>query len=659
VKKTIFAALCLLALPLFQVYGRRPARAPKPRVIHLNTDNIRLEMTQSREEIVDVNNFSTLSKYLQTFQRTVSPNDQDQIVSEMNSFCVDRGLRPSPDTAELFMSLSRQARQKGSWTTYRKYARYATSFAPWAPSPHLALAEVARRKEGFFSGNFFFESLMAFIGSFVDLDTKPTTMVNLALWLRTTMFLVLGLLSLLLLFKYQTLLRHDVTEWLGGGSSSWIDMAGLIVLFLPSLLLLSGYWWVIYWAGLFLHYAKWPERVVVIITIMLFVATGAFSYYTYQTLYLTRTSPHDSNIRNRTNRIDMSLDGALTDHIAPDDPLDKTFATLLGGRYMLHGSYAKAQNIYHSLLKEYPDDARGTNNLGCVYFYENRYEEAIQQFSRAVTNDPSMAVAYFNRSIAKNKVFDFTGSQEDQRTARKLNPKLLEQPDFNQTEDWLPIPVWLSLSTTRSTAARLAESKPLSMEGAIKPGNSVYALIFKPAFSTWAMLFLFGFIALLAVKKPSFFARACNKCGQPFCSRCKTSLEFESYCSQCVHLFIKQDGVSPEARLKKNYEVRHYRLTSNIAGIIFGLLAPGSAHILEGRAATGIIILFLWCGLIAGFIAPFFFLPYPFAVVTSIAPISAAYLLVGGGLALVLWVAFGLVAALKNPASVQSHGMRS
>jgi len=616
-------------------------------------------MTQSREEIVNVNNFSILSKYFKTFAKTVSPEDQDQIVSEMISFCVNRGLRPSPDTAELFMSLARQAREGGNWKEYRRYARYATSFAPWAPSPHLALAEAARREEGFFSGNFFFENLMAFIGSFVDLDMRPTAMVNLALWLRATLFLVLGLLSLLLFFKYQNLLRHDVTEWLGGETSSWINVAGLIVLFLPSLLLLSGYWWVIYWAGLFLLYAKWPERAVTIVTVLLFVAAGAFSYYTYQSLYLTRISPHDSNIRCRTNRIDMSMDGALTEHISPSDPLDKAFSTLLGGRYMLHGSYVKAQNIYHALLKEYPDDARAANNLGCVFFYENRYEEAIQQFSKAITNDPSMAIAYFNRSIARNKVFDFTGSQEDQQAARKLNPQLLEQSDLSQTEDWSPIPVWLSLSATRSIATRLAESKPLSVQSAIKPGTSIYALIFKPAFSTWAMLFLVGFLALLAVKKPSFFARACNKCGQPFCSRCKTSLEFESYCSQCVHLFIKQDGVSPEARLRKNYEVKHYRLTSRIAGAIFALLAPGSAHLLDGRAVTGTVILFLWCGLIAGFIAPVFFLPYPLTVVTSTAPMKAAYLVVGGGLSVALWVAFGLVAALKKSTSVQSQGTRS
>lgn len=658
-RKAFLVALCLLAVPLFSAGGQRSSEAPKSNVIHLDTDTIRLEMSQSREAIVDVNNFSTLSKYFKTFAKTVSPEDQDQIVSEMIGFCIDRGLRPSPDTAELFMSLAHQARRRENWKEYRRYARYATSFAPWAPSPHLALAETAEKKEGLFSGNFFFESLMAFIGSFVYLDARYTAMVNLALWLRTTLFLALGLLSLLLFFKYQKLLRHDVSEWFGGGTSSWINIAGLIVLFLPSLLLLSGYWWVIWWAGLFLLYAKWPERAVIVITVLLFVATGAFSYYTYQSLYLTRLPPHDSNIRCRTNRIDMSMDGALTEHINPSDPLDKTFSTLLGGRYMLHGSYAKAQNIYNSLLKEYPDDAQAANNLGCVLVYENRYEEAIQQFSDAIASEPSMAVAYFNRSIARNKVFDFTGSQKDQQMARKYNPRLLERSDLNTTEDWSPIPVWLSLNTTRSIATRLAENKLLSMKGAIKPGTSIYALIFKPAFSTWAMLFLVGFIALLAVKKPSFFARACNKCGQPFCSRCKTSLEFESYCSQCVHLFIKQDGVSPEARLKKNYEVRHYRLTGRIAGTVFGLLAPGSAHLLEGRTVTGTAILFLWCGLIAGFIAPVFFLNYPFAVVTSSAPMRTAYLLVGGGLSIVLWVVFGLVAALKKSTSDQSYSTRS
>ena len=43
-------------------------------------------------------------------------------------------------------------------------------------------------------------------------------------------------------------------------------------------------------------------------------------------------------------------------------------------------------------------------------------------------------------------------------------------------------------------------------------------------------------------------AQRCLRCGLAFCHRCKSDREDTDHCSQCVHLFLKQDGLPPAAR---------------------------------------------------------------------------------------------------------------
>ncbi len=657
-KKLFLLATCLFVFHAAPVLARSPANKGKPAILHLNPAAVRLQMANSREELVDVNNISTLIKYMRAFDKAETSDEQDQIVAEITSFCINRGLRPSPDVAAAFMAEARMAGSKGDWTSYGRFARYAASFAPHDPAAHLALAELGLKKGGILSGNFLYETIASFVSTFKNLQTRWVALANLAEWFRVTLFLLLGIIAILLFVKYQALLRHDVREWLGGGDSEWVRIAGLVALFLPALIFLSGFWWIIYWAGIFLLYAKWPERLVTILTVLLFIAAGVMSNYSYQNLYLSHLLPQASNIRSYANEIDTSLDGGLVGHPSTKNPLDKTFATLLSERYILHGSYIKAENLLSTLQKDYPGDAAVANNLGCIYFYENRYQEAIQQFSNALKIQSGMAAAYFNRSIAKNKVFNFTGSQEDQTAARKLDVNLFRAHNLIQSEDWSPILLRISLRQTRGITAKLAAKGRNSLSSAIKPGSSWFSMVFQPAFSLWSFLFVLGAMIAVFVKGSGFFAHACNKCGQPFCSRCKTSLEFESFCSQCVHLYIRQDGVSPEAKLKKNYQVEHFRKTRRIRRLVLGLLAPGAAHFLNERHVSAFVLLFLWCGLIAGFISRLFFLPISVNANVPTTPLHTGYLVFAGGLALVIWCIFGIPSALRRPPMSAPQGIR-
>jgi hypothetical protein len=643
-----FGLLALASVPAWAAPQKPPPAGSSGPTLHLNPDSVRIHLAGSREELLDANNQSTVSNYLREFLASSATENQDQLVTELTDFCIERGVRPAPDVAEIFLSLAVDAKEQGKMDEYQRLTRYAASFAPTHPPTHLALADVARLKGGYFSGEYLFETVSAMFHSFQDQEAKWTAMTNLALWLRITAILLLAALALLLLVRYSRLLRHDVREWLGGKESKLVEVGCLAGLFLPSLLLLSGYWWIVWWAGVFLIYARWMERVVVIAASLLLIGSGAFYLHCQQQVYLDQSPPHVSNLRCYASRIGVGPDAYLSAHVSPADPLNYSYSYLLASRYLLHGSYVKAENLYQALLKEKPDDAKVLNNIGCIYFYENRFQEAIRQFSKAIEAEPDLAAAYLNRAMASNKVFDFTGSEADQQQARNLDNRLFDHFKVRQSEEWGPLPIWLPQESTRAIAMSLNRQIVTAPKDVLGRPLLLTSYVLKPAFSFWMLVFTVGFIGLVLFKKPKAFARACFKCGQPFCSRCKTSLEFESFCSQCVHLYIKQDGVSPEARLRKNYEVERFNRIQKAQRAVFALLAPGSGHFFEGRPITSLLVLFLWCGAIGGLILGSLAYPLPFPTLVSTAPFKVLYGALAGVLMLALWLLFGLPMALRQ-----------
>ncbi len=642
--------LCLLVAVAFMALGTPvfSQRAEPSPAIHLNPDEVRKQLS-THEELVDVNNETTLAKYIQAFKAASSPDDQAQLVQELQDYLVQHGLSPNPDAAEAFLQLAIEARRQGKSGAFAKMAAYAQAFDPGHPAVHMALASDAREAHGAWSPTFLFESMAALLDSFARPAWRPIAMANLALWARIASLLLLAALSLLMFFKYNSLLRHDVQEWLGSTEAPWTRAAGWIVLFLPSLLLLSGYWWIVYWSALFLLYARWPERVAVILAIGALVASGHFALRAEQDLFTSNAQPHWSNLRSYANRIDVGPDRALEDMAAEDSNLATFYRLILANRLMLHGSYIQAERLYQDVDKAQGGNPQALNNLGCIYYFEGRYQEAISKFTDAIAQRPDMGRAYFNRSVAKNKLFDFSGAKDDQEKCQSLDPALFSQMSREQSEDWVPLPVFPPLSKTRDVALTQERRSSTGLSRALSSPVTFASGILQPAFSAPILILAFLFLAVGLIKKRSFFAKACFKCGRPYCSRCKTSLEFDSFCAQCVHLYIKQDGVSPEARLKKNYEVETYNRQQAASRAILSLLAPGAGHVWEGNGVQGFFILALWCSLVSGFLVRAW--GYPLGAPPSAGSLAPAYMLVASILGTIVWLVFGLLKALSRPAA--------
>ncbi len=647
-RRTLLAAVALLTVLAWNLSAPAQQGGPPP-TLHLNPEDVRRQLS-SRVELVDVNNETTLVKYVQAFKAATTPDDQSQLVQELTDYLLQHGLSPSPDAAEAFLSLAIEARRAGRPEEFARLAGYAQSFDPGHPAIHMALASEARERQGTLSLTFLYESLAALLDSFTDVAWKPTSLANLALWTRAASLLLLAVLALLLFLRYNALLRHDVQEWLGSTEAAWTRAASWLVLFLPALLLLSGYWWVVYWGALFLIYSRALERLAVLLAVACLAASGWFGLWAQQQLYLSQVQPHASNLRCLANRMDVGPDRSLEEAAEGDANLKGTYLVILADRLLLQGSYVRAEKLYTEADRNQGGSAPACNNLGCLYYYQGRFQEAIAQFGRAIELRPDLGAAFFNRALAKNKLFDFSGAKEDQDKARTLDAPLFARLGKIQSEDWVPVPVFVPLEKTRTLALAQSLQKPTGLTRALAGKVTPATGILSPPFSTPAIVLALGFLLGALIRRRAFFSHACYKCGRPYCDRCKTSLEFESFCGQCVHLYIKQDGVSPEARLKKNYEVETHNRGQNIFRSVLSLVAPGAGHIWEGRALQGLLILALWCALLAGFLtAPWF---YPLPAPPSAGSLAPAYTLAASAIMAVVWLVFGLLKALSRPAPV-------
>ncbi|PYQ53576.1 MAG: hypothetical protein DMF59_01410, partial [Acidobacteria bacterium] len=122
---------------------------------------------------------------------------------------------------------------------------------------------------------------------------------------------------------------------------------------------------------------------------------------------------------------------------------------------------------------------------------------------------------------------------------------------------------------------------------------------------------------IAAVLAPAFFlkrrraglAGSCIKCGRTFCPRCKSGRESTTYCTQCIHIYLKRDGVSVATKRSKLEEVGQHQTGMLRRNRFFATLLPGSAQLLEGRTAAGFVGLFIFLlavclAILVGHLAP-------------------------------------------------------
>jgi tetratricopeptide (TPR) repeat protein len=257
---------------------------------------------------------------------------------------------------------------------------------------------------------------------------------------------------------------------------------------------------------------------------------------------------------------------------------------LQGDAYRQFGLLDGAAWSYREGLRRAPSDGPLSLGLGTVRYLEGDYNAALQAFQTARAAGADPVIVNYNLALAFAQIYQFRESDEAMARARDLDEPRLRR--LSRGRDHQPILPAFTAEDARALLARVdamslvhrgLELPPLLQERTIAHPLTIAALV--------ALAFAIGHFLLRDYT--TGFAAACLKCGRTFCRRCRLSQERQSYCAQCVNIFLKKDTVSIDAQVAKRRQVDRHRLALRLERRLGDLLLPGLGLGASGRPVVG------------------------------------------------------------------------
>lgn len=499
------------------------------------------------------------------------------------------GIKTYPLYAASAAALARQADKAGN----KDVAKWASSTAEQLDpgSPSVALSDADAAAEGKNWGKAAPTLVKGFRRMIGNYRSRLLSRCDLQIVLALSFVLTAAIFAIALFTRYGRSMAHDFREILGqrihGGSVSVLAFA---LLFLPIFLWLGPVWLLFYWFVIFFPYANRVERVVTIILAILVAAVpvlldgtaheiaGVDSPVVISAIASAEQSYHPEVLRRMQELVG----------IVPDDP---TLQLLLGNLQLQEGNEQQAA-VHYRRSVELRDSAGAHVNLGNLHFLQNDFAAAITEYQKAQQLDPKLAIAFYNNSVASGETYKFDEQGQKLEQAKKVDRAAIERISANPPSQKIVIyhPPVDDAWTIADRIDRRGAARSLF-------GNYSY---FDPLESGFNPITLGGILTpflalgLWMKRRRAGFAGSCIKCGRTFCPRCKSARESATYCTQCIHIYLKRDGVSLDTKRTKLEEVHDHLSGMTRRNRIFATFVPGSAQALEGRTIVGVITTFIF-----------------------------------------------------------------
>ncbi len=407
---------------------------------------------------------------------------------------------------------------------------------------------------------------------------------NVFLILLAVLWLLAVIVLLLLLFRYQRMLRHDVAErtpgrWPEGASRT----AGWFVLVAPLFAWIGGVWLLLYWCVILARYMSGTERVAACLVCVAILLTGPLAAY--------GAAEAQSSADPAVLAVEEALEGGYGNAVISElqrtarvVPQSGALRILLATTYERAGLYREAFEEYHRLLQVFPEDPRVLNNIGNLYMRTGQVSQAIVFYTRAAEADPSMALIFHNLSVAQSDALRMEDAEASLRRLQDLDPGLARNlvNARGVGEETRPI------TAHPRDAAVWAELPSPTAPG----GGTVLGYLKQPT-SIGALVTLV-LIAWLGLARSRTKAQICVRCGEAFCGRCKKELGAKECCAQCIHLFIKREAIEPAARSRKLRQVERFARSRIRQTRVASVFLPGAGHFLSGHTLSGTLLLAAW-----------------------------------------------------------------
>jgi tetratricopeptide (TPR) repeat protein len=519
-------------------------------------------------------------------------NDIDSAIKRTNAL-IDTGkaygIKTYPLYAGSAAALARQA-EKNKLNDVSGWARKAADqLDPQSPAVAFSNADAAADKQQW--GAALPAVFTGFGRVLANYRTRLLSQSDILILLAIAIALTTVIFALALFIRYGRSMAHDFREILSqrfhGGSVSVLAFA---LLFLPVFLWLGPVWLLFYWLMIFFGYANSTERTAIIVLALLVALlpivldktatwiAGVDSPVVISAIASTEQSYHPEVLRRMQELV----------AIVPDNP---TLQMLLGNLQLQEGNEQQAAVHYRRSL-ELRESAGAHVNLGNLHFLENDFGAANTEYAKAETLDPNVAIAFYNHSVASGEQYRFDEQGQKLEQAKKIDRSGIERLSANPPSQKIVIyhPSIAEAWTVSSAIAQKGNARSLF-------GNYAY---FDPVQSALNPVTLGALLTVLAAvllwlrRRKSGYAGSCIKCGRTFCHRCKSARESATYCTQCIHIYLKRDGVSLDTKRTKLDEVHDHHSGMLRRNRAFATFIPGSAQVLEGRTIAGIVGMFFF-----------------------------------------------------------------
>ncbi|HWS73363.1 MAG TPA: tetratricopeptide repeat protein [Thermoanaerobaculia bacterium] len=519
-------------------------------------------------------------------------NDVDTAIKRTNAL-IDTGkaygIKTYPLYAGSAAALSRQAQKTGNKEVASWARKAADQLDPQSPAVAFSNADAAADQKQW--GAALPAVLTGFARVFGNYRTRLLSRSDMIILIALAIALTAAIFALALFIRYGRSMAHDFREILGGhfrGGS--VSVLAFALLFLPIFIWLGPIWLLFYWFVIFFGYANPTERTAIIVLALLVALlpivldqtstwiAGVDSPVVIAAIASTEQSYHPEVLRRMQELV----------AIVPDNP---TLQLLLGDLQLQEGNEQQAAVHYRRSL-ELHESAGAHVNLGNLHFLENDFGAANTEYAKAETLDPTLAIAFYNHSVASGEQYRFDEQGQKLEQAKKIDRSGIERLSANPPSQKIVI-FHPSIAEAWTVASGIAE------KGTARSlfGNYAY---FDPAQSVLNPVTLGALLAVLVSilvwlrRRKAGFAGSCIKCGRTFCHRCKSARESATYCTQCIHIYLKRDGVSLDTKRTKLDEVHDHHSGMLKRNKAFATFIPGSAQALEGRTIAGIVGMFFF-----------------------------------------------------------------
>ena len=514
------------------------------------------------------------------------------------------GIKTFPLYAESAASLARHAESQNNHNVAEWGDKVAAQLDPRSPGVAFLHADAAADSRNWPAATS--AAATGYRNTFRNYRSRPLGRSDTLVVLVLAVALTAVIFAIALFVRYGKTMAHDFREILGARiSGGAVSVLAFALLFLPIFVWLGPMWLIFYWFVIFFGYANGVERGLILILALLLAAapialdlTSTWIAGVDSPVMMAAVSAEESAYRPDALRRLQELV-----NIVADDPM---LHILLGNLYLQDGNDHQATFHYRRSV-ELRETAGAHVNLGNLHFFNNDFPAAISEYERAEQLDRNLAIAFYDHSVASGETYKFDEQAQKLDQAKRIDRASIERissnPPAQKVVMYTP-PISLAWDVASSVARR-------GMARALF-GNWAW---FDPAISVRNPLTVAGVLTFLLApllwfkRRRAGFAGSCIKCGRTFCHRCKSARESATYCTQCIHIYLKRDGVSLDTKRTKLEEVSDHHIGMLRRNKWFALFLPGSAQLIEGRTSSGLIgnfafVFFVLLALLVGRLAP-------------------------------------------------------